>query len=247
MADFNTHITTSTVIGVGYGAAGYFWLNFSPETSVLAAGLCSVAGMLPDLDSDTGVPLRETLSFGAAAIACLMQDRWRALGMSPESMALAGVLIYIFVRFGIGGFIKNYTVHRGMFHSVPAAAIAGLLAFLVCQTSDLDARYFKAAAVVLGYMVHLALDELWSIDLSRGVPRLKSSSGTAIKFYGQSIWANISTYAKLALLIWLAARDPGLMEQFGRPLHRSDMPMAEQPVVPIQAAQPQAEATGLWR
>ena len=58
MADFNTHIATSTVVGVGVGLAGYTLLD-TPEpnrviTCMLATGLCSLAGILPDLDSGSG-------------------------------------------------------------------------------------------------------------------------------------------------------------------------------------------------
>ena len=129
MADFRTHITTSCVLGVGYGVAGLYYLHLPPTTCALAAGLCGLSGMLPDLDSDSGIPVRETLGFVAAMVPMLMIERWQSLGLSHESMAVAGILTYLMIRFGIGGLFKRYTVHRGMWHSIPAAASAGLLAF----------------------------------------------------------------------------------------------------------------------
>jgi len=55
MAGFKTHITVSTLTGIAYGAWGYH--SGAPlETCILAGGLCSVSGMLPDLDSDSGRP-----------------------------------------------------------------------------------------------------------------------------------------------------------------------------------------------
>ncbi|MEX0613074.1 MAG: hypothetical protein WD229_13215, partial [Pirellulales bacterium] len=42
----------------------------------------------------------------------------------------------------------------------------------------------------------------------RGRLRLKRSFGTAVKIWGDSLWANFSTYAKLAILTLLALRDP---------------------------------------
>ncbi|MCA9124786.1 MAG: metal-dependent hydrolase [Planctomycetaceae bacterium] len=214
MADFRTHISTSTIIGIGYGAAGYLQLGAPLETCALAAGLCSVSGMLPDLDSDSGVPVRETMSLAAAVVPMLMMDRFSHFGWSHETMVFAGMIMYLAIRFGVASIFKKYTVHRGMWHSIPAAASAGLLAFLVCTCDDMTMRWYKAAAVVIGFLSHLVLDELWSIDIRRGRLRFKKSFGTAMKFYSGSMWANISTYGKLALLLLAASYDPVVMREF---------------------------------
>ena len=213
MADFQTHITTSTVIGIGYGAAGYLKLDAPLETCALAAGLCSVSGMLPDLDSDSGVPVRETMSLAAAVVPLLMMDRFSHLGWSHETMVLAGMVLYLAIRFGVAAIFKKYTVHRGMWHSIPAAATVGLLAFLICSCDDMTMRWYKAAAVVIGFLSHLLLDELWSIGVRRGRLHFKKSFGTAMKFYSGSMWANVSTYGKLALLLVAVSYDPVLMRE----------------------------------
>jgi hypothetical protein len=215
MADFKTHITTSTVLGVGYAVAGHYYLELPVTTCALGAGLCSLAGMLPDLDSDSGVPFRETMSFAAAIVPMLMIDRFVSMGWTHESIALAGAVIYLIVRFGVGELFKRYTVHRGMWHSIPAAGTATLLAFLACSCEDVTARHFKAGAVGLGFLSHLVLDELWSISFRGLRPRLKKSSGTALKLWGKSRWANISTYGKFILLLALATGDPMFMQWMG--------------------------------
>ncbi len=58
MADFNTHISLSTAAGAFYGVGGY-QAGLPWESCVIGGSLCSVSGMLPDLDSDSGIPLRE--------------------------------------------------------------------------------------------------------------------------------------------------------------------------------------------
>lgn len=208
MADFKTHITVSTALGVGYGAVAYAQFGVPAPTCVLAGTLCSVSGMLPDLDSDSGVPLRESLSFAAACVPMLCLDRFRHLGWPMESIALAAAGVYLVIRFGFGKLLKKYTVHRGMFHSIPAAAIAGECAFLVCASGDIYMRAYKACAVVAGFMSHLILDEIWSVKVSGGRIGLKSSSGTAMKLWGDSGWANISCYGKLILLGVVVLNDP---------------------------------------
>ena len=122
MADFKTHITSSCVVGAGYGVAGYALLGAPWPTCVLSAGLCGLAGMLPDLDSDSGVPVRETMNFAAAVVPMLMIDRFQAMGWSHETIVLAGGLLYFGVRFGVSALIKRYTVHRGMWHVTPEGA-----------------------------------------------------------------------------------------------------------------------------
>ncbi|MDP6554664.1 MAG: metal-dependent hydrolase [Pirellulaceae bacterium] len=212
MADFKTHIATSSVVGAGYGIAGYALLG-APSTCVLSAGLCGLAGTLPDLDSDSGVPVRETMTFASAVVPMLMIDRFQTMGWSHETIVLAGGILYLGVRFGVGALIKRYTIHRGMWHSLPAAAIFGLLAFLICSCDDTTLRLFKTGAVVLGFMVHLILDELWAVDLKK--LRLKKSFGTAMKLWGNNRWGNVSVYAKLGFLVLLAIGDPIIMERIG--------------------------------
>jgi len=215
MAGFKTHITTSTVAGVGYGAAAHLLFEVPPSSCMLAAGLCSVSGMLPDLDSDSGVPIRETMAFAAAVVPMLMLDRFVHMGLNRESIVLAGALVYIIIRFGVSELLKRYTVHRGMWHSVPAALIAFLLAFVICSSELMWPRFFKAGAVLLGYVTHLVLDEIYSIEWGKLGPRTKKSFGTALKFWGKSLWGNVSTYAKLILILALAVGDPLLMELGG--------------------------------
>lgn len=229
MAGFQTHITFSTILGVGYGAAGYFVFNLPAPACVLAGGLCSVSGMLPDLDSDSGIPLRESLSLASAVVPMLMMKRFSRMGLTHEWMVLAGAAIYLAIRFGFGWFLKKYTVHRGMFHSLPAALIFGMLAFLICggAETEMDDRFYKAGAVLLGFMSHLLLDEIWSIEVARGRFRLKSSFGTAMKIYDpKNFWPNLSTYAKLVLLTYICIKDPSWMKGLDRKIPRAGMEMA---------------------
>lgn len=184
----------------------------SLESSLVAGGLCSVSGMLPDLDSDSGVPLRETTMFASAVVPMLALGRFRELGMTPESMVLAAGLIYVALRFVVAEIFRRYTVHRGMWHSVPAALSAGLLAYLIMPSVDERVRIYKTLAVVIGFMVHLILDEIWALQFRGGRIRFKKSFGTALKFWGPVTWANLSVYGKLALLIYIAYNDTNLFQ-----------------------------------
>lgn len=206
-------MTGSTIVGAVYGYWGIMHQGMSIESGLLAAGLCGVSGMLPDLDSNSGVPVRETSNFASAVVPMLMIDRFRAIGMTTEEMALVAMLIYLFMRFVLVGVFKNYTKHRGMWHSLPAAASVFLLAYLVIPCHSEAVRVYKSLAVALGFMTHLVMDEIWSITVRHGRIRLKRSFGTALKFSNNDTWANISTWGKLFLLAYLAWTDHGVLQR----------------------------------
>jgi membrane-bound metal-dependent hydrolase YbcI (DUF457 family) len=206
MAGFQTHITVSSLLGVGYGGAAYAMYGVPWPACALAAGLCGISGMLPDIDSDSGTPLRESMAFAAAVVPIMLLHRFQHWGMSHESIILAGAAVYLLIRFGASALLKRFTVHRGMFHSLPAAAIFGEIAFLLASGDDWRLRAYKAGAVVLGYLSHLVLDEIYSIEWTRG--RIKHSFGTALKLFGHGWWPNVSTYAKLALLTAVILFEP---------------------------------------
>jgi hypothetical protein len=129
-----------------------------------------------------------------------------------------------------------------MFHSLPAALIAAEVAFLIFDRDDLWLRYYTAGAVLIGFLSHLVLDEIWSIGFRRGLPRLKKSFGTATKIWGDSLWANVSTYAKVILLTYLVVQDPQWMAQFDSIENRPQELTGRSPA--IQDGTPNVSAIG---
>ena len=247
MAGFKMHITTSTVLGAVYGGAGYAMYDMPLPACILAGGLCGVSGMLPDLDSEPGVPLRESIAFAASVVPMLLVHRFESLGLAPESMVLIGAAIYRIIRFGLSRLLKWYTVHRGMFHSLPAAVIAAELGFLLSGNPDVNIRLYKAGAIFVGFMSHLVLDEVYSIGFKYGMPKLKKSFGTAMKVWGKSQWANVSCYAKLAILTYLAFNDPGWMREMAGRAYRGEelaAPFQERLLEEEQQALAQEEQEG---
>lgn len=207
MAGFQTHITVSSTLGAGYAWWIHSQYGIAWPTAAVAGGLCGIAGMLPDLDSDSGVPARETIGFAAAVVPMLLFNRLAGHGISTEQMLIIGAPIYLFIRFGIGSLLKSITIHRGMFHSVPAMFIAGMITYLLSDSSPTTLRVLKAAATSLGYLSHLVLDEIWSVEVSLTGSRLKSSSGTAVKFFGPIASANVMCYGMLLALGYVIAQD----------------------------------------
>jgi len=209
MAAFKQHITFSSLLGVGYAVAlvncGMGWVH-----SALAGALCGVAGMLPDLDSASGRPVRELFGITAIAIPLLLVQRIENAGITPEGTVLLGGALYLLIRFGIGWLFKHVTVHRGMFHSVPAAVIAGEVVFLTHVCPESWGRLALAGGTVLGFLSHLVLDEIYAVD-ARGLQvHLNKAAGSALKLFSKNIPATVATWLVLGVLTYLVGVEQGL-------------------------------------
>ncbi len=226
MAAFKQHVAVSTALGIGYGAAAYFGFGIDWATCAIAGGLTGMAGMLPDLDSPTGHPVREVFGLAAALVPVLLVKQLgsavstlgeAAFGESVELTAQAMVVViaacYFGVRFGGAWLLDRLTVHRGMFHSIPAALITAVAAFLLLETARQELRLFLAGGPLLGFLSHLLMDELWSVKLGGGGEvGLKKSAGTAFKLFSGSIPSTIAAYTILLGLSYLLLRDPAVNE-----------------------------------
>ena len=204
MAGFRTHITVSTGLGLAYGAAAVSPLGFAPATAVLAAGVTGVGGMLPDLDSDSGVPLRFAGGLMAALSPILLLPRFHHAGFSYDGTLAGMMLVYLLIRYPLVGLFKRFTVHRGMFHSIPAMLIAGLIVYLGYPSRDVLLRMYLGVGVMLGFLSHLVLDEIWAVDFMGVGVRFNKFSGSALKFASASYVATLSTYGILVVLTYVA-------------------------------------------
>src|SRR5437868_1468282 len=203
MANFKGHISTSTALGIAVGATGYWYFHYDWGTACLAAGLTAIGGMLPDLDSDSGVPVRELFGLAGLLVPLLLVHRLARLGLTPEQLLVVTAGIYLVVRFGVSELFRRITVHRGMFHSVPAMLIAGLAVFLMHRpdrpivAEELHHRAFLAVGTMIGFLSHLVLDEIFAVDLSGGVPKLNQFAGSAVKLKSDSWLATGIMYVLL--------------------------------------------------
>ncbi len=104
MPGFKVHITASSIFGAAYGATALTAYHVTPPACILAAGLCGVSGMLPDLDSPSGVPKRESIAFTSAVVPLLLAERLMHMKVQGEYVVLAGAAAYLFIRFVLRGF-----------------------------------------------------------------------------------------------------------------------------------------------
>ena len=199
MANFKTHV--SVALGASSLAAavavngGLFDASQSPWYVLLGVA----GGLLPDIDSDHSQPVKH-LFIGLAL--CSASVTWWVWENSINQRILFAVVLmaFLLVRYAALYLFQKMTVHRGVFHSLLAGIFFALS--LVCieryllRTSML-AAWLSGVFLLFGFLVHLCLDELFSVDLANG--RMKKSFGTALKLYG---YQNIPGSA---LLLSLAA------------------------------------------
>ena len=207
MAGFRTHITVSSALGIGVGAAAVQPLGFPTDTAILVAGLTAVGGMLPDLDSDSGIPIREMFGLAAVVMPLTLIPRLAHMHVSQEGILAAILFGYLAIRYLGSRVFKHFTVHRGMFHSIPGMLIAGLVIYLGYHSPDRRLRVLLGTGVVLGFLSHLVLDELYSVDLRGMKVKLNKFAGTAVKFVSPSLIATVTCYSLLGALIYLAYLD----------------------------------------
>jgi LexA-binding, inner membrane-associated putative hydrolase len=213
MASYRGHLMFSTALGAGYGAAAFWLGDLHWLAALLGAGLTSASGLLPDLDSDSGVPVR--VLFGGAAILtpALLLTRILALGLPLLQTVLLLAGIALVIRYPFAALFKRLTVHRGMFHSIPGMFISGLLVFLGLHHSDVGVRFFMAGGTMIGFLSHLVLDELCSVNFEGAKIHLNKAAGSALKLFSSSRSASLVAYGILAGLTFLAWPD---LQSIGR-------------------------------
>src|SRR5438552_19019106 len=110
MASYQGHLMFSSVLGAAYGSAGVLKMNLDWGPAMLGAGVATLGGLLPDLDSDSGVPVRELFSLAATVIPLLLLQRLRLLGFSIEQTIVLLALTYVLIRYGFANVFRRYTV-----------------------------------------------------------------------------------------------------------------------------------------
>jgi LexA-binding, inner membrane-associated putative hydrolase len=137
----------------------------------------------------------------------LLVPRLVHMGLSREAILASLLFGYLLIRYFFANVFRRLTVHRGMYHSLPAMLIAGLCVYLAYHSPDRTIRLLLAGGVMLGFLSHLVLDEIYSVDFRGARLKLKSSAGSAVKFMSPSLPATATCYAILGGLLYLAYED----------------------------------------
>jgi membrane-bound metal-dependent hydrolase YbcI (DUF457 family) len=212
MAAYREHITVSGTLGIAYASAAFFALQFSLAQVMIAAILTWIAGMLPDMDSQSGKPVRELFGVTAALTPLLLLQHANSLGISGDRAMLFSLLLYGGVRYGGAAVLGKLTVHRGMFHSIPALVIAAEATFLSYHSPELRVRLLMAMGVALGFMSHLVLDEMYSVQWDGVRIKLSKSAGSAVKFFGRDALPNGLALGLMMFLTYASLTSVGILK-----------------------------------
>lgn len=183
MANFNTHLSIAAAASLG---SAFFAVNvhlISATDIPWLFFLGTLGGLLPDIDASNSKPVK-LLFFvlallGVAAALHALKDCY-----APYPLLLVLTVTYLFIRYGLFALFNRLTVHRGVFHSILAALFFGLLMTCISYRflhDDILHAWLNGVFIALGFIVHLLLDELYSVDLSNS--RMKKSFGTALKLF----------------------------------------------------------------
>lgn len=193
--------------------------------SVFSGVLCTIGGVLPDIDSDGSKAHKRCMALIAASLSLLVVCRIGTIYREPEPILLAGGSLFLLLYYGVGKLVEKFSVHRGMFHSVPFAFICSEIIFIV-SSGTTQMRLFKAFCIFLGVFVHLTLDELSSAHLiqssdsqtskrSTRSTLVKSSFGTALKIIDyKRLPSTFFFYAVAAGLAYVAMNLQPLIEKW---------------------------------
>ncbi|MEL6344275.1 MAG: metal-dependent hydrolase [Myxococcota bacterium] len=213
MADYQTHLTGAIITGAATAFAASILGVATPIEAPFLAMVGVWGGLAPDLDSDNSRPLRIVFDYASLVVPFVMLWRIPALTDSWARAIVTWLVIAAVVRWPMKWVFQRFTVHRGIFHSIPAALIFGGLGFLLAgrRVDDVHLQAAIGVSALIGYLTHLTLDELWSVDFEGR--RIKKSFGSALALTAPSRVSTGIAYALLAiigLLTWegLGGRRP---------------------------------------
>ena len=206
MASFRGHIGAGLLVGVV--VTGIFVLKsivtgFAVPSALFIAIV--IGSFMPDLDSDTSIVFSIVYSlFTSVVLAVTGYLTFQAFGPDIKTIAINVAMALVVTWLVVRPLFMSITVHRGMFHSIPAALVAGLLGYhaVLYFGGDITIAIWFGIGFTVGYITHLVLDELYSGVNFLGNPFKPSKSiGTALKFYDRDNGANTFTYLLLIVLV----------------------------------------------
>jgi hypothetical protein len=209
MAMFRQHISVGAIVSIiGVVMVFFYGLLTDPILLLVMFVLGTLGSFLPDVDSDSGLPFY--LLFGATTVAFAGLALYILLGRHETNyyilagVPIAAIAIFWFV---VGGIFKHITHHRGIWHSIPAMAIAAAATYVVSIYLGMGeyVSLLFGGAIAAGFASHLILDEVYADVNMDGTPFThKHSLGSALKLFSNSNKVNLLAYLLLGGLLYMA-------------------------------------------
>ncbi len=205
MANFTTHIAAGTVVAGALATLTLAADVVAPE-NLIAVTMAGVLGsVLPDIDlKDSRAGRGMFAGLGIFFSFAVLFSFAAKYSIAELWILWLGTLVA--VRYGLHFVFHRLSVHRGIWHSLLAAAFcsaATAIVFYYILGRHEGVAWLAAGFMFAGYLVHLALDEIYSVDVMD--VRIKSSFGTALKLIDRrSPFASAAMLAATAGALWIS-------------------------------------------
>ncbi len=183
MADFATHLGWGAV-GAGLGASATYAADIVPAGDLLTLTTAGVLGsVLPDIDLEQAVPSRLLFTGLGLLLAFVVLFNLK-VSYSITELWLIWLAVFAGIRYGAYHLFHRNAVHRGIFHSLLAALFFMIVTAIIVAYALGHApivAWMAGLFVFLGCVIHLVLDEVYSVDFVGA--RIKRSFGSALKLF----------------------------------------------------------------
>ncbi len=181
MANFTTHIAAGTLVAGGLATLTLAANVVAPE-NLIAVTMAGVLGsVLPDIDLKDSRPSKAMFAglgiFFSFAVLFAFATKY-----SIAELWILWLGTLAAVRYGLHSVFHHLAVHRGIWHSLLAGVFSAVLTAVIFAKvlgKPDGVAWLAAGFMLIGYIVHLTLDEMYSVDVMD--TRVKSSFGTALK------------------------------------------------------------------
>lgn len=205
MANFTTHIAIGTIVSGALATLTLAADVVAPQNLVAVTLAGALGSVLPDIDLKDSRPSRAMFA-GLAIFASFAVLFNAATKYSIAELWLLWLGTLLLVRYGMHTIFHRLSVHRGIWHSILAAvfcSVATAIVFRQLLGKPDGVSWLAAAFMFVGYITHLTLDEIYSVDVMD--TRIKSSFGTALKLFDRRhIYASVGMAAATAGVIMLS-------------------------------------------
>ncbi len=167
MANFATHIGVGTVAS-GMLATLTLAADVVAPENLVAVTLAGVLGsVLPDIDlkdSRAGRAMFAGLAaFFSFAVLFTFAEKY-----SIAELWLLSIGTFLFFRYVVHAIFHRMSYHRGIYHSILAGLFFAFFTAIVYRYllgRHEGVAWLAAGFMFMGYMVHLVLDEIYSVDV----------------------------------------------------------------------------------
>ena len=213
MANFSTHLNVAALASGVTSAALLSANHIELNTALWLWFLGTIGGLLPDIDSDNSTSLDIIFNLFTICIVLLSIRYFTSEAIDERQFLLLiglPVVIHLFIKYGIRNLFEWQTIHRGICHSLLFLLFCGLLITNITAFT-LDGKvkgeeliaWLSGGFILGGGIVHLLLDEMYSVDLAN--VRIKRSFGSALKLTDFSNLTLSTVFLIVtAILFWFA-------------------------------------------